>query len=79
MVRPRTGGYIQIGTYPNRDKPGKPDYEPGQGPFGAILGAACTDIAPPSPLNTKKMTPAAPCVAFIEGSAVSKNLELACI
>ena len=63
-----TGGYIQIGTYPNRDKPGNPDYGPGQGPFGAILGAACTNIAPASSPNTKRTTPAAPCIDFTGGN-----------
>ena len=40
--------------YIDRDKPGNLDYESGQGPFGAILGVACTNIEPSSPLNKKK-------------------------
>ena len=54
-------GDTQIGRNAN------PDCGPRQGAFGAILGAARTNIAPASASNTHKMTPAAPYVAFTGG------------
>ena len=52
---------------PNREKTGNPDCGPRQGAFGAILGAARTNIAPASSSNAKKMTPAAIYVASAGG------------
>ena len=55
-----TGGGTPIGTRPNRNKPEHPDYGPGQGPFGAILGATRTNIPPASSSNAKKRYPHLP-------------------